>query len=163
MTLFDYIALTILVLSLCFGLWRGMVSEVLALVAWGLGIYATFLFGPGASSLFAAVVGEPILRLLLGCLLVFFAVLIVMALLRLLILKMIKVLKLTASDRLLGMFFGLARGALILLLLVAVGGLTSAPSQPWWRNAMFAPPLETVVLAMKPLLPNDLAKRIRFS
>ena len=96
MTLFDYIALTILVLSLCFGLWRGMVSEVLALVAWGLGIYAAFLFGPGASSLFAAVVGEPILRLLLGCLLVFFAVLIVMALLRLLILKMIKVLKLTA-------------------------------------------------------------------
>lgn len=102
MTLFDYIALTILVLSLCFGLWRGMVSEVLALVAWGLGI--AFLFGPGASSLFAGVVGEPILRLLLGCLLVFFAVLIVMALLRLLILKMIKVLKLTASDRLLGMF-----------------------------------------------------------
>ncbi|MFV0372323.1 MAG: CvpA family protein [Azonexus sp.] len=163
MTLFDYIALTILVLSLAFGLWRGMISEILALVAWGLGVYAAFMLGPGASGLFAGIVGEPLLRVLLGGLLVFFGVLILMALIRLLVLKVVKVLKLTASDRLLGMFFGLARGALILLLLVGLGGLTSAPSQPWWRNAMFAPPLETAVLAMKPLLPDDLAKRIRFS
>ncbi|WP_415033200.1 CvpA family protein [Azonexus sp.] len=163
MTLFDYIALTIVVLSLGFGLWRGMISEILALVAWGLGVYAAFLFGPKASGLFAGMVGEPVLRVLLGGLLVFLGILILMALIRLLVLKMVRVLKLTTSDRLLGMLFGLARGALIVLLLVGLGGLTQAPSQPWWRDAVLAPPLETAVLAIKPLLPADLAKRIRFS
>ena len=39
MTMFDYIALTVVGLSLVFGLWRGMISEVIALVAWGLGIF----------------------------------------------------------------------------------------------------------------------------
>jgi membrane protein required for colicin V production len=41
--------------------------------------------------------------------------------------------------------------------------MTSAPQQPWWRQASLAPPLETAVLAVKPMLPDDLAKRIRFS
>jgi hypothetical protein len=30
------------------------------------------------------------------------------------------------------MFFGLARGLLIVMVLVAAGGMTSAPQQPWW-------------------------------
>jgi membrane protein required for colicin V production len=41
--------------------------------------------------------------------------------------------------------------------------MTSAPRQPWWRQATLAVPLETAVLALKPWLPADVAKRIRFS
>ena len=108
-------------------------------------------------------VDDPTLRALIGCTLVFFGVLIAMAIVRILILKAVKALGLSVSDRVLGMFFGLARGLLVTLLLVALGGMTAAPSQPWWRDATLAPPLETAVLAVKPMLPADLAKRIRFS
>lgn len=163
MTLFDYIAVAIVVLSLGFGLWRGMVSEIIALLAWGLGVYAAFQFGVEVGGVVAAGVEDPTLRALIGCTLVFIGVLVVMAVVRILILKAVKALGLTVSDRLLGMFFGLARGLLVILLLVALGGMTTAPSQPWWRSAALAPPLETAVLAMKPMLPDDLAKRIRFS
>jgi membrane protein required for colicin V production len=76
---------------------------------------------------------------------------------------MVKALGLSLSDRLLGMFFGLARGVLVVMALVAAGGLTSAPQQPWWKQATLAQPLETAVLVAKPWLPDDLAKRIRFS
>ncbi|WP_306603692.1 CvpA family protein [Azonexus sp.] len=163
MTLFDYIALTIIVLSLAFGLWRGMVSEIIALIAWGLGIFAAFQFGSEVGAMLPGGINDPTLRALVGCVLVFLGVLIVMAIIRILIVKAVKALGLSVSDRLLGMFFGLARGLLITLVLVALGGMTAAPTQPWWRGATLAPPLETAVLVMKPMLPHDLAKRIRFS
>jgi len=163
MTMFDYIALTVVGLSLVFGLWRGMISEVIALVAWGLGIFAAFSFGADLGALLPSSLADAPIRTLIGCVLIFVGVLVAMAIVRLLLLKAVKALGLTVSDRLLGMFFGLARGLLIIMLLVALGGMTAAPSQPWWREATLAPPLETAVLAVKPILPLDLAKRIRFS
>jgi len=163
MTLFDYIVLSIVLLSLGFGLWRGMVSEIIALLAWGLGIYAAFSFGPELGGKLPGGIADPMLRTLLGCVLIFIGVLVLMAIVRMLILRAVKALGLSVSDRLLGMFFGLARGVLLTLLLVAVGGMTAAPSQAWWRDATLAQPLETAVLAVKPMLPADLAKRIRFS
>ena len=46
---------------------------------------------------------------------------------------------------------------------------TSLPSRSggagrmdWWREATLSPPLETAVLAVKPWLPADAAKRIRY-
>ena len=163
MTMFDYITLTVVGLSLVFGLWRGMISEVIALLAWGLGIFAAFSFGAQLGALLPLDLADATVRTLIGCVLIFVGILIIMAIVRLLLLKAIKALGLTVSDRLLGMFFGLARGLLIIMLLVALGGMTAAPSQPWWREATLAPPLETAVLALKPMLPLDLAKRIRFS
>jgi membrane protein required for colicin V production len=32
----------------------------------------------------------------------------------------------------------------------------------WWREAMLAHPLETAVIAAKPWLPAEVAKRIRY-
>jgi len=163
MTIFDYVAITVIAPSLGFGLWRGMVSEMIALAAWGLGIFAAFRFGVEAGVAVFSGVEDPTGRALLGCVLIFVGVLVAMAIVRILILKAVKALGLTVSDRLLGMFFGVVRGVLIILVLVALGGMTAAPTQPWWREATLAPPLETAVLALKPLLPHDLSKRIRFS
>ena len=87
----------------------------------------------------------------------------VMALVRLMVNQMIKALGLSVSDRILGMIFGLARGLLVCMVLVALGGMTSAPQQAWWQQATLAKPLETAVLVAKQWLPDDLAKRIRFS
>jgi membrane protein required for colicin V production len=51
----------------------------------------------------------------------------------------------------------------VVMILVAVGGMTAAPQQIWWKQATLAPPLQTAVLAARPWMPDDLAKRIRFS
>jgi membrane protein required for colicin V production len=40
--------------------------------------------------------------------------------------------------------------------------MTPLPKADWWRNAMLAQPLETAVIAAKPWLPPEAAKRIRF-
>lgn len=161
MTIFDYVVIAIVVASLALGLWRGLIGEVLALLAWILAALAAWQFGPEIGALMTAI-EDPGLRLLAGYGAVFLGVLLVLGVIRLAIRGLLKALGLTAVDRLLGVCFGIARGLLIVLILVAVGGMTSAPKQPWWQKAVLAPPLETAVLASKPWLPPEAAKRIRF-
>ncbi|MDQ5877728.1 MAG: rane protein required for colicin production [Pseudomonadota bacterium] len=161
MTAFDYGVIVIVLASLALGLWRGLIGEVLALLAWVLAALAAWQFGPEIGVLITAI-ADPGLRVLAGYAVVFCGVLIVLALVRLAVRGLLKALGLTAVDRLLGVFFGVARGLLIVLILVAVGGMTSAPKEPWWARAQLAPPLETAVLALKPWLPPEAAKRIRF-
>lgn len=163
MTIFDYVVLTIVGASLLFGLWRGVIGEVLALVAWGLGIVVAVQYGAALGQSQFTGIPEPAFRTLAGCAVAFFGVLIAMSLIGLAVKNMVKALGLRLSDRLLGMCFGLVRGLVIVLVLVGVGGMTSAPQQPWWRSAMLAQPLETAVMVTKQWLPDDLAKRIRFS
>lgn len=163
MTVFDYVVIAIVGVSLLFGLWRGVIGEIIALLAWGLGIFAAIEFGEQVGRQLFGGVTDPAVRMLAGCVLVFVGVLVVMALVRLAIGSMVKALGLTVSDRLLGMLFGLARGVLVVLVLVALAGMTAAPRQPWWQEAALAPPLETAVMVARQWLPDDLAKRIRFS
>ncbi len=161
MTAFDYAVIVILLASLALGLWRGLIGEVLALLAWVLAALAAWQFGPEIGALITAI-ADPGLRVLAGYAAVFIGVLIVLALVRLAVRGLLKALGLTAVDRVFGVLFGVARGLLIVLVLVAVGGMTSAPKQPWWAQARLAPPLETAVVASKPWLPPEAAKRIRF-
>lgn len=163
MTGFDYVALGIVGVSLVFGLWRGVVGEIIALVAWILAIFAAVEFGSRIGTSVFAGLSDPALRTLAGCVAIFVGVLVVMALFRMLVKSMVKALGLSVSDRILGMVFGLVRGVLVCMVLVALGGMTSAPTQPWWRQAMLSAPLETAVLATRSWLPDDLAKRIRFT
>lgn len=161
MTAFDYGVITIVLASLALGLWRGLVGEVLALLAWVLAALAAWQLGPEIGALITAI-ADPGLRVLAGYAAVFVGVLVVLALVRLAVRGLLKALGLTAVDRVLGVVFGVARGLLIVVILVAVGGMTSVPKQPWWAEARLAPPLETAVLASKPWMPPEAAKRIRF-
>ena len=163
MTIFDYVVLGIVAASLLLGLWRGVVGELIALAAWVLAFFAALEFGAELGHSVFRSVADPGMRALAGCAAVFVGVLVVMALVRLAVRGLIKALGLSLSDRLLGMVFGVLRGVMMVMVLVAVGGLTSAPRQVWWKEAMLSAPLETAVMAAKPWLPADLAKRIRFS
>lgn len=163
MTVFDYVVIGIVGLSLLFGLWRGVVGEVIALMAWALAIFAAVEFGTQVGLAVFSGIADPAVRTLAGCVSIFVGVLVAMSLVRMAVRSMVKALGLSVSDRLLGMVFGLVRGVLVSMVLVGLGGMTSAPKQAWWREATLAPPLETAVMVARSWLPDDLAKRIRFS
>jgi len=163
MTVFDYVVIGVVAISLLLGLWRGVVGEVIALAAWILAVMAAAEYGGQAGQAIFTGIADPAIRLLAGCVTVFVGVLVAMSLIRLAVRNMVKALGLSLSDRLLGAVFGLARGLLMIMVLVALGGMTAAPKQIWWKSAMFSAPLETAVLVTKSWLPDDLAKRIRFS
>ena len=163
MTGFDYVVITIVLASVLLGVWRGVVGEIIALAAWVLAFFAAKWWGAEVAQLFfTGLIADPALRIVAAWVAVFVAVLILMALVRLAVRGLLKALGLSLSDRLLGIIFGLARGLIIVFVLVAVGGMTSVPKERWWREAYFSAPLETAVLAGMPWLPPEVSKRIRF-
>ena len=162
MSTFDYIVIAVVLASVALGVWRGVVGEIIALVAWILAFCAARWFGDEVARVFFSGIADPVLRIVAAWVAVFVLVLVLMALLRLAVRGMLRALGLGLSDRLLGIVFGFARGLLIILLVVAAAGMTSVPREKWWREAYFSAPLETAVLAGKPWLPPDVSKRIRF-
>lgn len=162
MTIFDYVVLAILGLSLLLGIWRGLVSEILSLAAWIIAFLAAKYFAPQFAPVFSGWIKDPTLQLMAAFAVIVLVVVLLSALLRLLLQELLKAVGLSLADRFLGACFGLIRGLLIVLVLVVAAGLTSVPRQIWWQQALLAPPLETAVIAAKPWLPAGLAKRIRY-
>ncbi|MFN6961190.1 MAG: CvpA family protein [Rhodocyclaceae bacterium] len=154
--------LAIIALSLLLGVARGVLSEMLALAAWVVAFFAARLWAQPVGDHLLAELPDPVWRPLAGFVAVFLAVLVSFALLRRLMVQLLKATGLRPLDRILGALFGILRGLAILLVLAVLAGLTPLPQQPWWRQAMFAAPLETEVLVVKPWLPPELAKRIHY-
>ncbi len=162
MTVFDYLFLAVLTLSAAVGMWRGLVSEIMALVAWAAALLAAWRYAGAAAELVADWIADPLWQHIAGFALIFIAVLVLAALLRFLLRELLRAAGLGAVDRFFGAVFGLARGLAIAFVVVLLGGLAGVAREPWWVNALFAPPLETAVIAAKPWLPDMVASRIRF-
>jgi membrane protein required for colicin V production len=161
MTGFDYGVLAVLGLSLLWALLRGFVRELVSLLGWIAAFVLSSLFAQDVARMFPESLG-PLLASLLAFMAIFIGVWIISGLIGLILSSLIKAVGLGWSDRLLGAVLGLLRGLVIVLILVMLGGLTPLPREPFWRNAMLSAPLETAVTAMKPLLPESLAQRIRY-
>ena len=162
MTVFDYVALAVVAASVLLGAWRGIVSEALALAAWVAAFFAGRAFASDIAPLFSGWIKEPALQYVAGFAVVAVVVLVIVALLRFALSRLLRAIGLGPLDRFLGSVFGIARGILVILAAVLIGGLTALPQQTWWREAWLAPPLETAVLAIKPWLPPAVAKRIKY-
>ncbi len=162
MTFFDYAVLSIVGVSILVGVWRGVVSELLALAAWVVAFFAAREFATSVVPWFAKWVADPGLCLAAAYAGIFVGVLLIFAILRFAISMMLTAAGLGLLDRLLGACFGAVRGALIVLIAVMLAGLTPLPAQPYWRDAVLAQPIETAVFAVKRWMPADLAARIKF-
>lgn len=162
LTLFDYTLLGLIAISLSVGVWRGVVSEILALLAWVAAFFAARVWGAPVGDWTATGLADPFWRHVAGFLAVFVGILVLFALVRWLMTLMLKAVGLRPLDRVLGAIFGVARGLLVAWIVVLLAGFTALPGESWWRQAVLAPPLETAALAARPWLPADLAKRIRY-
>ncbi len=162
MTWIDYVVLAVLGLSAVLGVWRGFVREVLALVGWIAAAILAALFSAQLAGIFPADFATPLVRQLLAAVLVFVLVLIVAGLCGVFLARLLRAVGLGALDRALGGVFGVARGALIVLVAVLLLGLTELPRHPDWQQARLRGPLETAAIAVKPYLPQAIAARIRY-
>jgi len=59
MTVFDYVFLGVLALSAVVGMWRGLVSEVIALLAWAVALFAAWRCAGDAAVLFGGMIVDP--------------------------------------------------------------------------------------------------------
>jgi len=129
MNLVDLLVIAILGVSALLGLSRGMVRELLGLGAWVLAGLAAFRFGPLLAPYARQAIDDPDIATPAAYLGVFVVVLIALSLAANLVGRLARVSALGGLDRTLGLVFGLARGAAILI--VAYIPLAWTPPDRW--------------------------------
>lgn len=162
MTVFDYAVLAIVGLSILLSMMRGFLREVLALAGWVAAFFVARTYTLELAPLLPEAIPNESLRLLAAFVILFLATLLVASLLAIALSEVFKKVGLGWLDRWLGAVFGLARGVVIVGVLVLLAGLTGLPQDVRWRNAMFSAPLEALVMSSLPWMPQGVAKHIKF-
>jgi membrane protein required for colicin V production len=158
MNWFDIVILAILALSVLVGLWRGFIGEVLALACWVLAFWVAWMFGPSLAERFSASISVPSVRYLLAYALCFVAVLIAGAIVSYLMRKLVSGSGLSGTDRLLGMVFGLVRGAALVVLVVLLMKFTPVVHDDWWNKSRMLPTFERGAHWVTTFLPEGVAR-----
>lgn len=161
MTIFDYLVLLVLGLSLVVGVLRGFVREAGALVAWVVAYVVANAFSPQLAGMLTSVPGATV-RLVVAFLVLLIGTRLLMGLVNMAAEALITAGGLSPVDRFLGALFGLLRAVVIILAIVTVCAMTSIPRQPFWKNAKLRPYVEGTARAVKPLLPEALARHVRY-
>lgn len=151
----DYAIIAILALSVLVGLWRGLIAEVLALVIWAAAFWVAWTFGPRVAEYFEGHIDVPSARIILAYALCFVTVLIAGALLKFVLGKLVTGTGLSGSDRMLGMLFGLARGVLLVALVVFLLEFTPFTRDPWWRQSQLLPTFTSTAEWLGEQLPDS--------
>jgi len=153
---FDFFACALLAASSILGLLRGLFREALSLIAYVAAFAVAIWWGPVIYS-HLDMIETSLLRMVLAYGVLFVLALISLGLIGRGLSALVASAGLSAMDHTLGGLFGLLRGLLVLLALVALAGYTPLPQEPWWRDALFS---DTAVHALKNLrnwLPPELA------
>ncbi len=139
MNFFDYILITIIGLSMVLSIWRGFVREIISLIGLILAFFAASRFSNEAGSVFDAWISSETITNIAGFILVFVLVMVAVGLLGALIRKLVDMADLTATDRTLGIFFGAARGTLLVGLTFLIYTAYAKPDHSWMQKSVLTP------------------------
>ncbi|WP_456380434.1 CvpA family protein [Thiolapillus sp.] len=158
----DFVILGIVLVSALISLVRGFVREAFSLAVWVLAFWISWTFFRDFSLRLEPFITTPSVRL--GVAFVILLILSLMAggLLNYLVIRLINSTGLSGSDRFIGMIFGLARGVLLMAILVLLAGLTPLPQDPWWQQSVLIPYFQELALWLKELLPPEVADKFQF-
>lgn len=139
MNYFDYILIAIVGLSMVLSLWRGFVREIISLI----GLVAAFLVASRVSGSAGDFLGQWITNAtvadIAGFALAFVIIMLLVGIIGAIIRKLVDMADLTATDRTLGVFFGLARGLLLIAVCFLVYTSYTKPDSPWLKSSLLAP------------------------
>ena len=159
----DLAIIAVLALSVVIGVIRGLVVEVMSLVSWVAAAFAAMYFGPLVGEWFAGSVTLPSARVALGYSIVFVLALLAGGIVIYILRKIVKGTGLSGTDRMLGLVFGMARGLVIVVALVLLGGLTPFPRDAWWKESRALPAFEEMATYASAWLPDALRRHIDFT
>ena len=152
----DWILLAALIASILIGVLRGFTREILGLVTWILSIVATLLLAPTAATYLETQIATPSLRTAAAYALVFFAGLVIGAVVTAIVVKIVRQSPLSSMDRAVGAGFGLVRGVLLAVVLVWLVGLTPVRQDPWWGQSTLIPRIEPMSAGFARLMPETI-------
>lgn len=158
----DYAIVVLIVISSVIGLFRGFVKEAFSLLLWVLAIWVGLKYSREFSYLLESLISYPSAKIAIAFVALFLLTLILGSLISFLLSALIDKTGLTGTDRFVGMIFGVARGMVVVSLMIMLAGLTPLPEDPWWRESSLIPPFQSLALWLKDYIPSGLSDYITY-
>jgi membrane protein required for colicin V production len=152
----DYAILGIIGVSAVISTLRGFFSEVFSLLGWMLAFGVALGYTRPLAWHLSGLIASHSVRLGVAFLALFIATLLVAMLVNFLIGQLLDKSRITATDRALGVVFGIARGVIIIAVLILLAGLTPLPQNPWWHQSLLIDHFQVIAMGFRRFLPPDI-------
>jgi len=159
----DVVILALIALSAILRLFRGFVREAVALATWLVALMVSMAFYEDLAAILSQWISTPSAQKITAFAVLFVCVLLLGAIVNYLAGKLVDKTGLTGTDKMLGIVFGVARGGVIVAILVLLAGLTPLPQDPWWQDSQFLGYFEEFAMWMRNYLPTDIADNITYA
>ena len=141
---FDWAIIAVLAISTLMSLRRGFLKEALSLGTWIAAFVVARQFHGPMDQLLETQIVDSLMRSIAAFAALCVGTLLVGATLGFLLGALINATGLSSTDRVLGMVFGFARGALIVTVVIGLLNLTPLVNDSWYTTASLVPHFETV-------------------
>ena len=138
MTQVDTAILIVVAISAAFGLWRGFIKEVLSLLSWIAALVVARLYSDEFANLLTGLIDSSSIRYVTAFCLLFVGVFLVGALINHFLNKVLTITGLKFFDKLLGGVFGVARGTVIVLVILFILNVFVSETE-WWQQSTLIP------------------------
>ena len=150
----DTAILAVTVLSFIFGLWRGLVNEVLSLVTWIAALLVARVYSEYLAGLLVNFLENDSVRYVTAFALIFVIVMMLGTLLNRMLSKLLTITGFKFVDCLLGGVFGIARGLIIVLFVVFISSVFVSQTEQWQQSVLM--PYALVVIEWSGIFINDM-------
>jgi membrane protein required for colicin V production len=157
----DYAILGVILLSALVGIGRGLIREVVSLGVWVAAILIAWLFHREVAELLVPYLSQPSVRLAAAFVGLILGTLMLGAVLGAVLSALIETTGLGAVDRVLGLFFGAARGVVIVAMAVFLASFTPMPEDSWWQESRLVGQFQSVAGWLIGLVPEEVQARVK--
>lgn len=135
----DWVIVGIIALSGLLSLKRGFLREAMSLITWVVAFVLARLFSGVLSTHITSFLPDPAAGLMAAFAILFVLTLLCGSLIQMLIIALVRATGLSATDRLLGVGFGVVRGGLVVIVMVALLRMTPVAANDWWQSSSLIP------------------------
>ena len=138
MTQVDCLILAVIAISSAFGVRRGFIKEIMSLLSWIAALLVSRVYSESLASILGNMIDNPSVRYVIAYSVLFVIIIMLGTLLNQFMSKVLVVTGLKTLDRLLGAVFGVARGTVIVLVVLFIANVFVSDSE-WWQQSTLIP------------------------
>jgi membrane protein required for colicin V production len=135
----DYLILALLAFSCIAGVYRGLMRELISLVTWLLAVLLAWHYSYVLEPHLGGALSDPSVRPWAARTIIFVFVLVLGTAIGAVVTQFVRISLLSSLDRMLGLLFGLLRGAVVLGVLAILCHAVRLSGEHWYQESTFVP------------------------
>ena len=149
----DIVIIVILLISTLIGIFRGFIRETLSLASWIIAVYVAWIYAQQGAVYLEPYISQVALRVPAAFAVIFLVVLIATSIVSYLLYRLLAIAGISGMDRSLGAVFGIARGVVLVAVLILAAIYMDFAAQPWWQGSklvVYFTPVTDFLLSLLP-------------